>query len=91
MGMINPKINIIYEDFDKDSIILFFDKDGLNMCFTFGLYEFENEMEYWDIPTKLKKYNGKMGFVFDKNINRTDLEMEIARFIKHNDLGKLDF
>ncbi len=48
-------------------------------------------MEYWDIPTKLKKYNGKMGFIFDKNINRTDLEMEIARFIKHNDLGKLDF
>lgn len=32
-----------------------------------------------------------MGFVFDKNINRIDLEVEIERFIKHNDLGKLDF
>lgn len=48
-------------------------------------------MEYWDIPTKLKKYNGKMGFIFDKNINRIDLEMEIDRFIKHNDLNKIDF
>lgn len=89
--MNNPKINIIYEDFDKDNIILFFEKNGINMCFTFGLYEFENEMEYWDMPTKLTEYNGKIGFVFDKNINRIDLEMEIDRFIKHNDLGKLDF
>ncbi|MED4651245.1 hypothetical protein [Bacillus pseudomycoides] len=88
--MNNPKINIIYEDFDKDNIILFFNKNGRNMCLTFGLYEFENEMEYWDMPTKLKKCNGKMGFVFDKNINRVDLEIEIDRFIKHNDLDKLD-
>lgn len=79
--MINTKINIIYEDFDKDNIILFFEKKGINMSLTFGLYEFENEMEYWDMPTKLKKHNGRMGFVFDKNINRTDLEMEIDRFI----------
>ncbi|MDZ5610564.1 hypothetical protein U2I54_27030 [Bacillus pseudomycoides] len=42
------------------------------------------------MPTKLKKYNGIMGFVFDKNINRIDLEMEIDRFIKHNDLDNLD-
>ena len=88
--MSDNKINIICEDFDKDNIILFFEKNGINMCFTFGLYEFENEMEYWDMPTKLKNYNGKMGFVFDKNINRTDLKIEIDRFIKHNNLEKKD-
>ncbi|PDY32264.1 hypothetical protein COO17_31215, partial [Bacillus wiedmannii] len=49
--MNDTKINIIYEDFDKDNIIIFFEKKGRNMCLTFGLYEFENEMEYWDMPT----------------------------------------
>ncbi|WP_265105618.1 hypothetical protein [Bacillus wiedmannii] len=43
------------------------------------------------MPTKFKKYNEEMGFIFDKNINRIDLEMEIDRFIKHNDLNKIDF
>jgi hypothetical protein len=89
--MNNSKINIIYEEFDKDNIIVFIEKNGKNICFTFGLYEFESEMTYWDMPTKLKKYNGKIGFIFDKNINRNDLEMEVSRFIKHNDLDKLDF
>jgi len=89
--MNNSKINIIYEEFDKDNVIAFFEKDGENMCFTFGLYEFENEMTYWGLPTKFKKYNEKMGFIFDKNINRSDLEMEVSRFVKHNGLGELDF
>ena len=89
--MNDTKINIIYEDFDKDNIIIFFFYFGRIMCLTFGLSVFVYVMEYWDMPTKLKKYNGEIGFIFDKNINRIDLEMEIARFIKHNDLNKLDF
>ncbi|CAM4410006.1 hypothetical protein BAMA_24690 [Bacillus manliponensis] len=84
--MYRSTINIIYEEFDKDHVILYVEKNGRNMFLTFGLYEFENEMEYWDIPTKLANYNGKMGFVFDKSIDRTILEMEIERFIKHNEL-----
>lgn len=88
--MNNTKINIIYEEFDNDNIILFFERNGRNICLTFGLYEFENDMEYWDMPTKIMKYNDKLGFIFDKNINRVDLEMEIERFIRHNDLGRLD-
>ncbi|MBU3102406.1 MULTISPECIES: hypothetical protein [Clostridium] len=88
--MNESKINVIYEDFDKDNIIVFFEKNGKNIYFTFGLYEFESEMEYWDMPTKLKKYNDKTGFVFDKNFNKGDLEMEINRFIKHNELDKLE-
>jgi hypothetical protein len=88
--MNNSKINIIYEEFDKDNIIIFFEKNGQNMCFTFGLFEFESEMNYWDMPTKLEKYNGKLGYIFNKNIDRSDLEMEIVRFIRHNGLEKFD-
>ena len=32
--MNDTKINIIYEDFDKDNIIIFL-KNGRNMCLTF--------------------------------------------------------
>ena len=57
--MSDSNINTIYNDFDKDNIIASFKKDDENICFIFVLHEFESEMEYWDMPTKLKKYNGK--------------------------------
>ena len=87
--MNDDKINVIYNDFDEHNIIVSFKKGDKNICFIFGLYEFESEMEYWDMPTKLKKYNGENGFVFSKSIDKADLEMEINRFIKHNELDKL--
>ncbi|MGR5961587.1 hypothetical protein ACT7DN_04635 [Bacillus paranthracis] len=57
--MNDTKINIIYEDFDKDNIIIFLKKTEETCALLFGLYEFENEMEYWDMPTKLKNIMGK--------------------------------
>ena len=88
--MNNNKINIIFEDFDKNHVIVFLEKNGKDMSFIFAIYEFLNEMEYWDLPTKLESHNGKLGFVFAKNIDRTILELEIKCFIKQYDLDNKD-
>lgn len=38
------------------------------MCLTFVLYEFENEMEYWDMPTKFKNIMGKWDLFLIKTL-----------------------
>lgn len=80
------KIDIIYKEYDEEHYISFFERNSKNVYFEFGLFDFENEMEYWDMPTKLVEHEGKMGYLFNKSIDKLELSDEIERFIKHNDL-----
>ena len=80
------EINVLYRPYDKDHIIVFFESKGKDVGFEFALCEFVAEMNHWDMPTKIGELNGKRGFIFSKSIPKDDIEMEISRFIKHNDL-----
>lgn len=76
-------IVIVYESVGKDEIIVNILVENKNENFSFGLCEFENEMEYLGYKTKLVDMEGKSGFLFDKNINKEMLEREIKRFASH--------
>jgi hypothetical protein len=89
--MENKKIIISIENYDDDNIIVYCEKDGKNVWKTFGLYNFRDEMDYWEMPTKLKEVNGKSGFVFSKEIDIDLLKSEIDRFICDNKLNEIDF
>ena len=80
------EVKISYMPFDKDSIIVFFERDGKDIGFEFALCEFVNEMSHWNMPTQIREINGKKGYIFSKSIPQEKIEMEIFRFIKHNDL-----
>jgi hypothetical protein len=82
-------INVIYKDYDENNTFVIFKQNDKNIYFDFGLCGFENEMEYYDIPTKLCEFEGEKGFLFSNKIDKKDLEMEIKRFIKHNELGSI--
>jgi len=83
-------IIISTRNYDENHIFISFKKNGENIFFDFGLCNFENEMELWDMPTKLVKFNDERGFIFNKTISKEDLEMEIKRFILHNKLGDVE-
>lgn len=51
----------------------------------FGLCEFEGEMEYLGMPTQLINYKGEYGFLFNKEVNKNDIEFEIERFVNFYD------
>ena len=80
------KINIIYKHFDEENDIVIFKKNNRNVYFDFGLYNFESEMEHWDLPTQLVDDKGEKGFLFSKKLDRDDIDIEIRRFIMHNEL-----
>ena len=80
------KINMLFEPYDNDNVIVFFESNGKDIGLEFTLCEFVNEMDHWDKPTKIGELNGKRGYIFSKAIPKNELEMEILRFIKHNDL-----
>ena len=85
----NNKINITIEDFDEDHVIVFLEKNKKDMSFIFALFEFQNEMEYWDFQTKLDRLNGKLGYVFNKE-DKPYLEAEITCFIERYNLNKYE-
>jgi hypothetical protein len=76
----------LYKPFDNDNIIVFFESNGKDIGFEFALCEFVNEMNHWNMPTRIEELYGKKGYVFSKSIPKNDIEMEILRFIRHNDL-----
>lgn len=80
------ELNIIFEEYDDKHYIVFLERGDKNLFLDFGFCNFENEMEYWDMPTKLINFKDKEGFLFDNNIDRWELKEEIKRFAKHNNI-----
>lgn len=88
--MSDNKINITFEEYNKENFVVFFRKNGNNMGFTFQLYEFVAEMDYWGFPNEIVNANDEYGFLFNQSTNKEYLTMEINRFIKHNDLEQYE-
>ena len=82
------KVDIIFKDYDENNIFVCFMRDNKNLHLEFGMCSFENEMEYWDMPTVSVEFEGEYGYLFDKNIPRKELIMEFERFITHYNLDK---
>ncbi len=80
------KINIIFKEYDVGHFVVLLKRNSVNLFMDFGLCGFENEMEYWDMPTKLIDFMGEKGFLFSNKINKSELKEEIERFIIHNDI-----
>lgn len=80
------KISIIFKEYDADHFVVLLKRNSVNLFMDFGLCGFENEMEYWDMPTKLIEFKGEKGFLFSNKINKMDLKDEIGRFIIHNEI-----
>ena len=80
------KVNIIFKEYDDENFFVLLKRNSVNLFMDFGLCGFENEMEYWDMPTKLIDFMGEKGFLFSNEIDKIDLKDEIERFIIHNDI-----
>ena len=80
------KINIIFKEYDAEHFVVLLKRGSANLFMDFGLCGFENEMEYWDMPTKLIEFKGEKGFLFSNVIGKEELKEEIQRFIIHNDI-----
>ena len=84
--MSKKSIDIEYESVGENEFIVNIFVDNKNQNLSFGLCEFENEMEYLGFATKLVDIDGKSGFLFSKTINKEMLEREIKRFAAHYDI-----
>lgn len=90
-GANETNIKITFEDFDKDNLIVFIEKNGKNIGLTLGLFDFQDWMEYWDIPTNPENRNGKIGFVFNKkDCTSVEMKTEIINFMKEYNLDYKD-
>ena len=83
------KVDVIYKDYDENNVFVYFLRDGKNIHHEFGICSFENEMEYWDMPTTSVKYENENGYLFSKSISEDELSMEIQRFIDRYELEKV--
>lgn len=80
------EISISFQKYDNEHFIIFMRRNSVNLFMHFGLCGFENEMEYYDMPTKLVDFHGEKGFVFSNKIDKQELNEEIRRFAKHNNI-----
>ncbi|TVX95104.1 hypothetical protein [Cohnella terricola] len=88
---IDQLIEIIVQNFDEKSNIVFVEKKGKNIWSMLSLMQFEDDMEYWDMPTHIRDISGRKGFLFDISINEGRIVSEIQRFIDEHNLDKRDF
>lgn len=80
------EIEIEYKDFNNEYYIVFLRRGKINLFMDFGVCEFEGEMEYLDMPTQLMNYKGEYGFLFNKEVNKSDVEFEVQRFANCYDI-----
>ncbi|WP_298845027.1 hypothetical protein [Clostridium sp.] len=85
------KVRLIIDEFDGENVIVYVEKAGKNLWKVLSLYDFEEEMDYWEIITQLKNVNGKRGFIFSKKIDMELLKSEIYRFVYDHKLDEKDF
>lgn len=81
------KIEIIYEDYDEDNYFVCFVRDNNDTGIEFALCDFVDEMNHWDIPTRIANKNEKVGYVISKKVPKDLINTEITRFKKHNQLS----
>ena len=86
MMRMKEKINISFKEYDAEHFVVLLKRNSINLFMDFGLSGFENEMEYWDMPTRLVDFMGEKGFLFNNKIDKIDLKDEIERFIIHNNI-----
>lgn len=80
------KIDISFVEYDAENFVVFLKRNSINLFMDFGLCSFEDEMEYWDMPTKLIDFMGETGFLFSNKTDKMELKDEIQRFANHNDI-----
>lgn len=81
-------IDIIVKDFDNKSNCFIIKRNGKNIFMEMGVCQFEDDMEYWDMPTKLVEFNGEKGYIFSKDEPIDEVTSEIKRFIRRYELEK---
>ena len=82
------KIDIL--DLDKDNYIMYVEKNGKNIWAIMGIMQYEEEMEYYGIETKLETVKEKKGYVFSKDINKELIYEETNRFVQDHNLDERD-
>ncbi|MBU3102412.1 MULTISPECIES: hypothetical protein [Clostridium] len=85
------KVKLIIDEFDDENVIVYVEKAGKNLWKVLSLYDFEEEMDYWEITTQSRNINGKRGFIFSKKIDMELLKSEIYRFVYDHKLDQKDF
>ena len=78
--MSKESILINFYEANSESLIVNIVINDKNENFSFGICEFENEMELLDFPTKLGCINEVSGFIFDRDIDKELLKKVIERF-----------
>lgn len=78
--------NIDVKKYDEDNIFITVKREQNNLYTDLGICQFNDEMEYWDMPTKMGKMNNEFGFIFSNKIDVDEIKMEIERFIAHNNI-----
>lgn len=85
--MHNADIKITIEDYDKNHVIAFVEKNEKSMLLIFGLYDFTENMEFWGIKTFYGSKNNREGIVFE-NTEEVVVKAEIEIFITQYNLSK---
>lgn len=78
--MSERSIVIEYSSISNGNFLFSIFVNNKNENISFGLCEFENEMEHFGVSTKFVERDGKTGFIFDKDVDRKMLEREIEHF-----------
>ncbi len=81
-----PTAEFLFEKYDDEHFVVLLKRNSKNLFMDFGLCNFESEMEYWDMPTKLIDFMGEKTFLFSNEIDKSELKDEIERFIAHNEI-----
>ena len=87
--MKNNCVEIIIEEYDKDHVIAYVEKNCKSMLLIFGLYDFAENMDFWGINVTYGNKNGRHGLIFDIN-DKVMIKTEIELFINQYDLTKYD-
>lgn len=80
----NGNVEISIKKYDEDNIFITVKRGQNNLYMDLGICQFNDEMEYWDMPVKTGKMDNEFGFIFSNDLQIEDIKMEIERFIVHN-------
>lgn len=85
--MNNNRLEIKIVEYDKNHVIAFVEKNDKSMLLLFGLYDFAENMEFWDINVTYGSKNGRDGLIFE-SVDKAMVKTEIELFINQYDLTK---